>query len=127
MLRRRTRSTRTDTLFPYTTLFRSAYVPTALLSKPDWAPTWNYAVLRFKVEVEFVEGETQDAIERLVAKMEAGAWSTASLGPRYEKMLGQIIAFRAHVRSAAPSFKLAQGQSPHGLAEISPHQNKPTP
>src|SRR3546814_3626699 len=100
MLRRRTRSTRTDTLFPYTTLFRSAYVPTGLLSKPDWAPTWNYAVLRFKVEVEFVEGETQDAIERLVAKMEDGAWSTASLGPRYEKMLDQIIAFRAHLRLA---------------------------
>ena len=95
-----------------------AYVPTALLSKPDWAPTWNYAVLRFKVEVEFVEGETQDAIERLVAKMEDGAWSTASLGPRYEKMLGQIIAFRAHVRSAEHSFKLGQDESPQGFAEI---------
>jgi len=95
-----------------------AYVPTALLSKPDWAPTWNYAVLRFKVEVEFVEGETKDAIERLVAKMEDGAWSTASLGPRYEKMLDQIIAFRAHVRSAEHSFKLGQDESPQGLAEI---------
>src|SRR3546814_2623782 len=95
-----------------------AYVPTALLSKPDWAPTWNYAVLRFKVEVEFVEGETQDAIERLVAKMEDGAWSTASLGPRYEKMLDQIIAFRAHVRSAEHSFKLGQDESPQGFAEI---------
>ena len=95
-----------------------AYVPTALLSKPDWAPTWNYAVLRFKVEVEFVEGETKDAIERLVAKMEDGAWSTASLGPRYEKMLGQIIAFRAHVRSAEHSFKLGQDESPQGFAEI---------
>src|SRR3546814_19425376 len=28
MIRRPPRSTRTDTLFPYTTLFRSAYVPT---------------------------------------------------------------------------------------------------
>src|SRR3546814_5647163 len=26
-----------------------AYVPTALLSKSDWAPTWNYAVLRFTI------------------------------------------------------------------------------
>ena len=95
-----------------------AYVPTALLSKPDWAPTWNYAVLRFKVEVEFVEGETKDAIERLVAKMEDGAWSTASLGPRYEKILDQIIAFRAHVRSAEHSFKLGQDESPQGFAEI---------
>src|SRR3546814_9126223 len=82
-----------------------AYVPTALLSKSDWAPTWNYAVLRFRVEIEFVEDETRDAIERLVAKMENGDWSTASLGPRYEKILGTIIAFRAHVRSAEHSFK----------------------
>ncbi|QCB55292.1 FMN-binding negative transcriptional regulator [Sphingopyxis sp. PAMC25046] len=95
-----------------------AYVPTALLSKPDWAPTWNYAVLRFKVEIEFVEGETKDAIERLVAKMEAGAWSTASLGARYDKMLAQIIAFRAHVRSAEHSFKLGQDESAEGFAEI---------
>jgi transcriptional regulator len=48
----------------------SGYVPTKLLSKPDWAPTWNYAVLRFTVEVEFVGEETRDAIEQLVAKME---------------------------------------------------------
>jgi transcriptional regulator len=96
----------------------SGYVPTGLLSKPDWAPTWNYAVLRFEVEVEFVEDETKDAIERLVAKMEDGGWSTASLGPRYDKMLDQIIAFRAHVRSAAHSFKLGQDESPQGFAEI---------
>lgn len=95
-----------------------AYVPTALLSKPDWAPTWNYAVLRFRVEIEFVEGETKDAIERFVAKMEDGAWSTASLGARYEKMLGQIVAFRAHVRSAEHSFKLGQDESAVDFAEI---------
>ena len=95
-----------------------AYVPTSLLSKPDWAPTWNYAVLRFRVEVEFVGDETRDAIERLVAKMEEGAWSTATLGPRYEKMLDQIIAFRAHVRSAEHSFKLGQDEGAQGFAEI---------
>ncbi|HET6525673.1 FMN-binding negative transcriptional regulator [Sphingopyxis sp.] len=95
-----------------------AYVPTTLLSKPDWAPTWNYAVLRFTVEIEFVEDETKDAIERLVARMEDGAWSTASLGARYEKMLDQIIAFRAHVRSAEHRFKLGQDESAGGFAEI---------
>jgi len=94
------------------------YVPTSLLSKPDWAPTWNYAVLRFVVEVEFVEGETRDAAEQLVAKMEGGAWSTESLGPRYDKMLDHIIAFRAHVRSAEHSFKLGQDESAQGFAEI---------
>jgi transcriptional regulator len=96
----------------------AGYVPTTLLSKPDWAPTWNYAVLRFIVEVEFVGDETRDAIEQLVAKMEDGAWSTASLGPRYDAMLDQIIAFRAHVRSAEHSFKLGQDESPRVFAEI---------
>lgn len=96
----------------------SGYVPTTLLSKPDWAPTWNYAVLRFIVEVEFVGNETRDAIEQLVAKMEDGAWSTDSLGPRYDKMLDQIIAFRAHVRSAEHSYKLGQDESAQGFAEI---------
>src|SRR3546814_13209568 len=33
MLRRPPRSTRTDTLFPYTTLFRSGTVPTTLLAE----------------------------------------------------------------------------------------------
>lgn len=96
----------------------AGYVPTTLLSKPDWAPTWNYVVLRFRVEVEFVGDETRDAIEQLVAKMEGGAWSTSSLGPRYEKMLDQIIAFRAHVRSAEHSFKLGQDESAQGFSEI---------
>ena len=96
----------------------SGYVPTKLLSKPDWAPTWNYAVLRFTVEVEFVGEETRDAIEQLVAKMEGGDWSTESLGPRYDAMLDQIIAFRAHVRSAEHSFKLGQDESAQGFAEI---------
>ncbi|SEH20225.1 negative transcriptional regulator, PaiB family [Sphingopyxis sp. YR583] len=96
----------------------AGYIPTTLLSKPDWAPTWNYAVLRFTVEVEFVEHETRDAIEQLVDKMEDGAWSTSSLGGRYDTMLDQIIAFRAHVRSAEHSFKLGQDESPQGFAEI---------
>lgn len=96
----------------------AGYVPTALLSRPDWAPTWNYAVLRFTVEVEFIGDETRDAVEQLVAKMEGGTWSTDSLGPRYEAMLGQIIAFRAHVRSAEHSFKLGQDESAEGFVEI---------
>ncbi|UKK85167.1 FMN-binding negative transcriptional regulator [Sphingopyxis sp. BSN-002] len=94
------------------------YVSPGLLSKPDWAPTWNYAVLRFTVDVEFVEDETRDAVERLVFAMEGDRWSTDRVGPRYEAMLDQIIAFRAHVVSAEHSFKLGQDESATGLAEI---------
>lgn len=94
------------------------YVSPSLLSKPDWAPTWNYAVLRYRVEVDLVEGETRDAIERLVGAMEGGNWSTERVGPRYETMLTHIIAFRAYVRAAEPVFKLGQDESAAGFAEI---------
>src|SRR3546814_3526916 len=38
MIRRPPRSTRTDTLFPYTTLFRSLKVP---LQSKEWLTTWD--------------------------------------------------------------------------------------
>lgn len=94
------------------------YVSPALLSQPDWAPTWNYAILRFKVEVTFVELETDDAIQRLVAKMEGDRWSTDRVGSRYHAMLERIIAFRARVVSAEHCFKLGQDEGETGLAEI---------
>lgn len=95
-----------------------AYVTPSLVSKADWAPTWNYAVLRYTVEVEFVGDETHEAIERLVEAMEQDNWSSACLGPRYATMLKHIIAFRAHVRSAKPAFKLGQDESAKDFAEI---------
>lgn len=94
------------------------YVSPALLSQPDWAPTWNYAVLRFTVDVAFVEGETRDSIETLVEKMEGDRWSTERVGPRYEAMLEQIIAFRATIVAAEHSFKLGQDESAASFAEI---------
>jgi len=94
------------------------YVSPGLISKPDWAPTWNFAVLRFQVDVEFVADETRDAIERLAAKMEGGNWSTDRVGPRYEQLLTHVIGFRAHVRSSEHRFKLGQDESAAGFAEI---------
>lgn len=94
------------------------YISPSLVSKPGWAPTWNYAVLRFRVEVEFVGDETRDAIERLVTMMEGDDWSTARVGTRYEQMLARIIAFRAHVRYTDHRFKLGQDESPQSFAEI---------
>src|SRR3546814_20493724 len=44
MIRRPPRSTRTDTLFPYTTLFRSFAVPDAMLELVEYeiGMTWSY-------------------------------------------------------------------------------------
>lgn len=94
------------------------YVSPSLISKPDWAPTWNYAVLKFRVEVELVESENRSAIEHLVTALEEGAWSTDAVGPRYDNMLKHIVAFRAHIVSTDHRFKLGQDESVEGFAEI---------
>src|SRR3546814_14385493 len=56
MIRRPPRSTRTDTLFPYTTLFRSAYLqfPRAIVEKPP-------------LELGVLLNETNEPLARLSA------------------------------------------------------------
>src|SRR3546814_13287700 len=60
MIRRPPRSTRTDTLFPYTTLFRSHANPNLLRSDCDadelrllYNPRKDVAVLRFATPIDF--------------------------------------------------------------------------
>src|SRR3546814_2667803 len=56
MIRRPPRSTRTDTLFPYTTLFRSYVVPFMFIMAPEllmqgeWTMIVYYTVLAFRSE-----------------------------------------------------------------------------
>jgi transcriptional regulator len=97
------------------------YISPEPVSQPGWAPTWNYAVAHFDVEVEFVPRENDAALERLVTKMEAGRrepWTIARMGPRYAQLVQRIVAFRAHVRRASARFKLGQDESPQSLAEL---------
>lgn len=105
-----------------------AYVAPRLVSKPDWGPTWNYAVARFDVRVEFVPDETDAALARLAAHLEAGQaepWTTARMGARYAQLREHIIAFRAHVEHAHASFKLGQDETPQVFAEIlAGHQDR---
>jgi len=97
------------------------YISPEPVSQPGWAPTWNYAVAQFDVEIEFVPHQNDVALERLVTKMEAGRrepWTIARMGPRYAQLVQRIIAFRAHVRRANARFKLGQDESPRSLAEL---------
>ena len=99
----------------------NAYVPARLVSKPDWGPTWNYAVLRFDVEIEFVPDETAASVERLAAALEHGRdapWTPARMGPRYAALVQHIVAFRAHVRAVDARFKLGQDEDPRHFDEI---------
>lgn len=97
------------------------YVAPAMISRPGWAPTWNYAAAVIHVEIEFVPGETRAAVDRLVARMEGtgpDAWRTEQVGARLEGMMRRIIAFRAHVRRIEPRFKLGRDETLETLSEI---------
>ena len=97
------------------------YVAPRLVSNPTWGPTWNYAVARFEVDVTFVPDETDEALSRLAATLEAGTddpWTPDRMGPRYEQLAKFIVAFRAVVRAAHPRFKLGQDESAGTFEEI---------
>lgn len=99
----------------------SGYISPQLLDDRNWGPTWNYASVQFLVDVTFVEDETRQAVEKLVAHCESGAdaaWNVGELGARYHDMLGHIIAFRAKVISQKAVFKLGQDEKPAALAQI---------
>jgi len=91
------------------------------VSKPKWAPTWNYAVAQFEVDIELKPEENAQAIERLVRRMErdrAQPWTPAQMGERYAQLASRIIAFRAHVRSSTSRFKLGQNETPTVFGEL---------
>jgi transcriptional regulator len=98
-----------------------AYISPRLVSNPTWAPTWNYAVLRFEVTVEFVPDETDAAVRCLAAHLEHARhdpWRVEELGSRYGQLLPHIIAFRAHVRAMRATFKLGQDEERATFNEI---------
>lgn len=97
------------------------YISPEAVSRPGWAPTWNYAIAQFDVDIEFLPQENDTALERLVTKMEADRrepWTISRMGERYAKMAQRILAFRGHVRTARGRFKLGQDETPQTLAEI---------
>jgi transcriptional regulator len=97
------------------------YISPRRVSKPAWGPTWNYAVARFEVTVEFVPERIDEAIRVLATHLEGGRrdpWTPAEMGPRYADLRRHIISFRAHVRGARATFKLGQDEDAATFAEI---------
>ncbi|MEE4451622.1 FMN-binding negative transcriptional regulator [Novosphingobium resinovorum] len=104
-------------------LFQGAegYISPELVTQEKWAPTWNYAVARFTVDVVFEPEQNGEALDRLIAHMEGdrpGRWSVSAMGERYEPMVARIIAFRANVLSCDATFKLGQDERPETFAQI---------
>jgi|TARA_R110002049_G_scaffold42925_4_gene127258 transcriptional regulator len=98
-----------------------AYMSPNLLSDRDWAPTWNYAVLRMKVRVKFVPEETDYAVAQLVAQQESDQqtpWSSDEMGARYDQLAKYIIAFRATITTCDATFKLGQDETPEVFGEL---------
>lgn len=98
-----------------------AYIPPAWVSTPGWAPTWNYAVAQFEVDIRLLPQENDRAIAELVNVLEgreADAWTVEAMGDRYAKMLPHIVAFRATVIRAEAKFKLGQDESATAFEEI---------
>jgi transcriptional regulator len=97
------------------------YMSPEPLSNRDWAPTWNYAIARFTVRVEFVPEENDRALQLLLEKMEAGRarpWTPAEMGDRYHSLKRHIVAFRAHILKADAKFKLGQDEQPQTLKQL---------
>ncbi|MBB5686879.1 FMN-binding negative transcriptional regulator [Sphingobium boeckii] len=97
------------------------YIQPGWVSKPGWAPTWNYAFAQYEVEIRLVPDENDAAIDALVSHMEGdgpGAWRPDAMGDRYAKLIPHIVAFRANVIRARSRFKLGQDESPETLNEI---------
>jgi transcriptional regulator len=99
----------------------AGYISTGNVSNPDWAPTWNFAVLRLEVEIEWLPEATADFVDRLLDHLEGklpDRWSMEMLGARRAQMISRIIGFRAHVRAIRPHFKLGQDEAPATFREI---------
>ncbi|PEQ11937.1 hypothetical protein B2G71_14225 [Novosphingobium sp. PC22D] len=99
----------------------SGYISPAYAGRRDWAATWNYANLRIEAEIAVEPALTEQALDLLADKMEAGAempWSPAELGGRYDSLRSRIVGFRASVCRLEGRFKLGQDERPDTLRSI---------
>ena len=97
------------------------YVSPRLVSNPPWGPSWNFAVVRFEVTINFVPDETDAAVRRLASYLEGAkvtAWQVEAMQGRYDELLKYIIAFRARVRAMRATFKLGQDENDATFGQI---------
>jgi transcriptional regulator len=87
----------------------------------NWAPTWNFAVVRMTADVILDESLTEEAIEKLVTFMERERpepWSTREMGERYGQLRQRVVGFRADIVAVEARFKLGQDERPDVLSSI---------
>ncbi|MFN3312159.1 MAG: FMN-binding negative transcriptional regulator [Hyphomonas sp.] len=99
-----------------------SYIPPGWVSKPDWAPTWNFVSLKISGRLVLDDGLTEEAVRKLVDHMEilAGSgWKVENLGERFHTLLKGIIGFRLQIDRIQPRFKVGQDETERSRAEIS--------
>lgn len=97
------------------------YISPSLVSRPGWGPTWNYALVRFRVDITLQPEANDAALDRLIVAMEGSApdsWTSARMGERYGQLARHIVAFRADVRGCEATFKLGQDEDEQSFDEI---------
>lgn len=99
----------------------NAYIPPGWISKPGWAPTWNFVSLKVIGDLMPDESLTEESVRKVVHHMESRAgsdWTVERVGPRFEHLLRGIIGFRMRIESLTPRFKTGQDESEQSYAEI---------
>jgi len=97
------------------------YISPALVSKPKWVPTWNFAVAILALEVELQDDRTEDAVRLLTDSAEADQahpWRLEDGGERVDGLMRRIIGFRAKVLAKDVRLKLGQEEDTATVREI---------
>lgn len=98
-----------------------AYIPPGWISKPGWAPTWNFVSLKVTGRITLDDTLTEHAVRTLTTHMEAPAgsdWRVEQIGPRFTTLLKGIIGFRMQIETLQPRFKTGQDESETSYSEI---------
>ncbi|TPG21825.1 FMN-binding negative transcriptional regulator [Sphingomonas koreensis] len=90
------------------------YISPDMAGRPDWGPTWNYAIARIEAEIDLDPAFNDEAVARLIAAMERDRpdpWTADQLGARYDALIRHIVAFRARITHVDARFKLGQDEA----------------
>lgn len=99
----------------------NAYIPPGWISKPDWAPTWNFVSLKVAGTIVPDASLTDESVREVVHHMESRAgsdWTVDRIGARYEHLLRGIIGFRMRIETLTPRFKTGQDETEQSYSEI---------
>ncbi|KCZ94095.1 FMN-binding negative transcriptional regulator [Hyphomonas johnsonii] len=99
----------------------NAYIQPSWISKPGWAPTWNFVSLKAAGTINMDSSLSAEAVTRLVDHMEgmtASGWTVDKIGPRFDDLLKHIMGFRIRIDTLTPRFKVGQDESPQSQREI---------